>query len=220
MQLFSVYRYVSLLCIAWLIIINLSSFSSKRILMLPFTNSSHSMILHSVTSSLAARGHSVTVLWATEFSQKSITRYPNYTLLEFSMGITSDKLVKNLQVVQDNFAYPLNFSFLPISMGWLTKIKSYFEIASSMSRLGESISIISNWMCKALLSDYHLMAKLKEQHFDMALVDDNLFARCLYLIPYSLGALLILYEVFTSTNQNFCTCTESKKYCKTNVDSF
>ena len=68
----------------------MSNVSSKRILMLPFLNSSHAIILHAVASRLALRGHLVTVLWATEFSHKDITRYPKYTLIEFSMGITAE----------------------------------------------------------------------------------------------------------------------------------
>ena len=98
--------FASLLCIVSFF--ETSNVSSKRILMFPFINTSHAIILHAVASRLAVRGHSVTVLWATEFSHKAITQYPNYTLIEFSTGITADKLMENIRTIQDNFDNPNN----------------------------------------------------------------------------------------------------------------
>ena len=177
--------YCSLL---WIIsFFEMQNVSSKRILMLPFLNSSHAIILHAVASRLAVRGHSVTVLWTTEFSHRVITRYPNYTLIEFSTGITPDKLTENIRTVQENFANPNNVSMPTESMGWLKRLNNYIELFRSMSRFGESISTLANAVCRVILSDNNLLDRLKAQQFDIALVDDNFLARCIYLIPHTLG---------------------------------
>ena len=72
-------------------------------------------------------------------------------------------------------------------MGWLTRLNNYIEIFRSMSRFGESISTLANAVCRAILYDNHLLARLRAQQFNLALVDDNLLSRCIYLIPHSLG---------------------------------
>ena len=91
-------------------------------------------------SRLAVRGHLVTVLWATEFSHRDITRYPNYTLIEFSTGIMADNLMENIRTYQENFDNPNNVSIQTDSMGWLTRLNNYIEIFRSISRFGESRS--------------------------------------------------------------------------------
>jgi hypothetical protein len=165
--------YASLLFVS---VFEMSNVSSKRILMLPFMNSSHTIILHAVASRLALRGHLVTVLWATEFPHRDITRYPNYTLIEFSTGITAAKMMENSRTIQDNFANPNNVSMPTDLMGWL-RLNNYIEVFRSMSRYGESISTLANALCRAILYDNHLLAKLKAQKFDLALVDDSYLSR-------------------------------------------
>ena len=95
-------------------------------------------------------------LWATEFSNRAITRYPNYTLIEFSTGITEDNLMENIRTLQENFDNPNNVSMPTDSMGWLTSLTNYIEIFLSMSRFGESVSTLANAVCRAILYDNHL----------------------------------------------------------------
>lgn len=156
---------------------------------MPFINMSHSIIMNAIASRLAARGHSVSFLWASEFPLKAVTQHPNYTLIEFSTNMNSKELLGTFRAVLRHFESPENIS-LPFDpeTGWLTKLKSYLEIGGEMKHLGESVSVLSNAICKVVLSDYHLMARLREQHFDIALVDDFFCTRCLFLIPHSLGA--------------------------------
>ena len=184
----------SLLCL-WSLI-HLSFVSSKQILMVPFINTSHTIILHAVASRLAARGHSVSVLWTREFTQGAITGHPNFTLIEFSTRMKPDELAESCRAIHENFANPSNFSIpLGTEAGWLTRFKSYIEIGRSMNRLGESVSKVANAMCKAVLSDDRLMSRLQKQQFDIALVDDYFLTRCLFLIPHSLGT------------RTVCTCS-------------
>ena len=178
--------YVFLLCT--FLMLDLSCFvSSKRILIMPFLNTSHTIILHAVASRLAARGHSVTVLWTREFTQAAITRHPNFTLIEFSTRMKSEELAESFRMIQDNVANPPNVS-IPVETGLITKLSNYIEIGRSLMKLGESVSLIGNAICKTVLSDDHLMKRLREQQFDIALVDDFYLTRCLFLIPHSLGA--------------------------------
>lgn len=178
---------------------NLCVVSCKRILIVPYINSSHTIIIHAVASRLAARGHSVTVLWANEFTQGSITRHPNYTLFEFSIGMEFEELQEATRAVHEYYINPDNVSFpFATEMGLFTRIKNYLIIGRSMSKLGAGVSTIANLLCKAVLSDDHLMAKLREQHFDITLVDDFFVARCLYLIPRSLGT--VPYNVVSIYN--------------------
>ena len=99
--------------------------------MVPFVNTSHTIILHAVASRLAARGHSVSVLWTREFTQAAITSHQNYTLIEFSTRMKSDELAESYRAVHENFANPLNVSIpFGTETGWLTRFKSYIEIGS------------------------------------------------------------------------------------------
>lgn len=183
-------RSASLYLIFTLSLIAMSLVSCKRILMVPFLNTSHTIILHSVASRLASRGHSVTVLWASEFIQSSIIRHPNYTLIEFSMRMKPEEFEESVRAINDNFAKPLNVSLPSDSkMELLTRLKNYFEIGRSMNRLGQSVSKVANTVCKVVLSDEILISTLRNKQFDIALVDDFFLARCLLLIPNSLGVL-------------------------------
>ena len=159
--------------------------------MVPFLNTSHTIILHGVASRLAARGHSVSILWASEFTQAAITRHLNYTLIEFSTRMESGELAKNYRMMHDKVANPPNAS-LRVEPGWLTRLSDYIEIGLSLLNLGECSSLLGNAICKTVLSDANLMKKLREQQFDIALLDDFYLTRCLYLIPHSLGAHHIL----------------------------
>ena len=176
----------SLLCS--LSLFQLSIVSSKRILMVPFLNMSHTMMLHAVASRLAARGHSVSVLWTREFTQTAITGQHNYTLLEFTTRMKPDELAECYRALHDNYANPSNDS-IPIGeeLGWHTIFKKYIEIGRSLNRLGESVSRVANAVCKAVLLNDNLMRRLRARQFDIALVDDYFLTRCLFFIPYSLG---------------------------------
>ena len=201
-----IHSYVFLLC-TFLFLDRSFFVSSKRILMVPFLNTSHTIILHAVASRLAARGHSVTVLWAREFTQAAITRHPNFTLLEFSTRMKSEELAGSFRMMQDNVANPPNVS-IPLETGWLTKLNNYIKIGSSLMKLGESVSLLGNAICKTVLSDNHLMKRLREQQFDIALVDDFYLTRCLFLIPHSLGApykYLLIQLLLMSRLKFYCT---------------
>lgn len=181
---------ISLFCAICLI--NLHTFTCKRILILPFLNTSHTIILNAVASPLAARGHSVSFMWANEFTQRAISRHPNYTLLEFSTNMKPEELEEAVRAIHENFASPQKVSnpFRP-ETGWLSKLRNYFEMGRAGSRLGESVSKIANAVCKAVLSDKALMARLRDSRFDIALVDDFFLTRCLFLIPHLLGPVII-----------------------------
>lgn len=200
--------YTHLLCS--LLLINLVT--CKRILMVPFMNTSHTKILHVVASRLAARGHSVTVLWDSESSNRDIIRNPNYTLIEFSTRKKLGKPMESFESVLTDFANEQNnFTMPSAEMGWLTSFKNYMNIARSNTWLSKRVSSVANTMCKAVLSDAQLMDRLREQRFDIALVDDINFGGCLFLIPHSLGIiltksvfnLLILY-ICIRTNFQIC----------------
>ena len=173
-------------------LIHLSIVGGKRILMVPFVNTSHTTMLHAVASRLAARGHSVSILWTREFTQVSITSHPNYTLLEFSTRMKPDELAECYRELHENYANPPNTS-IPVEAetGWLAKFENFIKIGKSMNRLGQSVSRVANAVCKAVLSDDHLMRSLRDQQFDIALVDDYFLTRCLFLIPHSLGILKV-----------------------------
>lgn len=185
----------SLLCTLWLN--GLSSVSSKRILIVPFLNTSHTIILNAVASRLAARGHSVSVLWSSEFTQKAINQHPNYTLFKFSTNMNSEKLAETVRDLNEQFASPekANDVATPYitEAGLFTRIQSYFEMGREMSRAGETITKIANAVCRAVLSDELLLARLREQQFDIALVDDWYLARCLFLIPRALGSFVLIH---------------------------
>ena len=202
----------SLLCV--LSLIHLSIVSSKRILMVPFLNTSHTIILHAVASRLAARGHSVTVLWSREFTQGAITGHSNFTLLEFSTRMKPDELSESYRAVHEKFTNPSNVSIpFGTETGWLTRFKSYIEIGRSMNRFGESVSILANAVCKAIISNGHLMSKLREQQFDIALVDDFFLNRCLFLIPHSLGTTCIIHKFISNLSEglsNSATYSKNK----------
>ena len=75
----------------------------KRLLVLPFLNTSHTLKIHAVASRLSARGLSVTVLWAREFHQEAISRHTNYSLLEFPLSLPPDELAECWRATQENF---------------------------------------------------------------------------------------------------------------------
>ena len=59
--------------------------SSKRVLMVTSQFTSHVMIMQEVTSRLAERGNSISLLWAGDFQSLPLTRLTNYTLINVTM---------------------------------------------------------------------------------------------------------------------------------------
>ena len=184
--------FVNFLFVGLLLVSSAPDASCKRLLVLPFLNTSHTLIMHAVASRLSARGHSITVLWAHEFHQEAITRHTNYSLLEFPLSLQPDEIAECWRATQENFLSQQQLLSSQTHSGWLAKAANAIENGRVMIGRAGLISKMSNALCHQVLSDEQLMNKLRERWFDMALVDDFFFARCLFLIPHALGVLFLL----------------------------
>ena len=172
-----------------LLLLNQPSINCKRILLVPFLNTSHAIIMHAVATRLVARSHSIAILWAREFQQDAITEHANYTLIDFSIRIKSEELDETYRTLQDAFANQQNESLSAV--GWLESmptVGNIFKMVRRKHRFNAVMSGVANAMCNSVLSDERLMTSLRDQ-FDMAFVDDCYLSHCLYLIPHSLGIL-------------------------------
>ena len=172
----------------------ISSASGKRILVVPFLNTSHTLVMHTLTSRLLSRGHSISVLWAREFPQEAITRttrfsqHTNYSLLEFPLGLSPDELAECWRAAQENFLSQQQVDTALAHTGWFARAMSGFESGRATIRRAGLWSKIVNALCRAVLADERLMKRLRDSAFDIALVDDFFAARCFFLIPHALGA--------------------------------
>ena len=176
-----------------LLLIDPTIVSSKRILMVTSQFTSHVMIMQEVTSRLAERGHSVTLLWVGDFQTLPLTRLINYTLLNVPMRMKREELMEISLGFADAFADQLKISPLT-NLGrivWLEKLNNFFQVTRKRILLDDYAAKIINAECDSVLSDDSLMAILRGQ-FDMAFVDDIYPGHCLYIIPLKLGAVLFI----------------------------
>ena len=180
-------RLSSLLYLLVLIIIVDSSrfISAKRILVVPYTNVSHTIVIEAVMRRLAERGHEITVLWANDYPLDLITKNPHYKLIAFSLNMRSEfEWVQ--EVVQREFlndarrGADTDTSLLAGILG------AYTQMEAARVRASRAIEF-ANKYCQKVLSDSLIMNILRERRFDLALVDDFFVARCTYLIPHVLG---------------------------------
>ena len=176
-----------------LLLIDPTIVSSKRILMVTSQFTSHVMIMQEITSRLAERGHSVTLLWAGDFQALPLTRLINYTLLNVPMRMKPEEFMEISLGFVDAFAYQLRVS--PLTnlgrIGWLEKLNNFVQVTRQRLLLEDYAAKITNAECESVLSDDSLMARLRGQ-FDMAFVDDLHPGHCLYIIPLKLGAVLCI----------------------------
>ena len=59
--------------------------NKSKVLVLPFLNASHTLMLAAVADALASRDHSVTVLWPPNCKCSSITGNPSFHLFEYNL---------------------------------------------------------------------------------------------------------------------------------------
>ena len=174
----------------YLLVLNIIENSSrficaKRILVVPYTNVSHTIVIEAVMRRLAERGHELTVLWANDYPLDLITKNPHYKLIEFSLNMRSDfewvqEIVQREYLNDARRGDDTDKSLLAGMLGAYAQMKSGFVRASS--EIG-----FANKYCQMVLSDSRIMSTLREHRFDLALVDDFFVARCTYLIPHVLG---------------------------------
>ena len=159
---------------------------AKRILAVPFGNVSHTIIMEAVMRRLAERGHEVAVLWADDFLMHSITRNPLYELFEFSMNVSREEFQSIQDAVQNELLNEARRSRDTDSSltTWVLNIHEQINVAFSRSSL---VANAANKFCQRVLADGHLMKALNERKFDIALVDDFFFSRCIYLFPHVLS---------------------------------
>ena len=188
--------FVNFLFAGLLLVSSAPDASCKRLLVLPFLNTSHTLIMHAVASRLSARGHSVTFLWAREFHQEAITRHTNYSLLEFPLGLPPDELAECWRGTQENFLSQQQVDTALAHTGWFARAMSGLESGRATIRRAGLWSKIANALCRAVLADERLMKRLRDSVFDIALVDDFFATRCLFLIPHALST----YSVVTVFN--------------------
>lgn len=159
---------------------------AKRILVVPFANVSHTLIIEVVARRLAERGHEVSVLWATDFQMPAITRSTYFKLIEFSLKTSREEFESIQQAVQQEFLTEARRS-MEADKGVIETVLKAYEQTRSMIARTSLVAGASNRMCELVLSDGRLMSTLRERKFDIALVDDFFFSRCLYVIPQALG---------------------------------
>ena len=59
--------------------------NKSQVLVIPFLNASHTLMLAAVADALASRGHSVSVLWPSTCKCASITSNPSFHLFEYNL---------------------------------------------------------------------------------------------------------------------------------------
>ena len=159
---------------------------AKRILVVPFANVSHTLIVEAVMRRLAERGHEVTVLWANEFLMHTITHKPNYELIEFSMNMSREEAQSIQDAVQHEFLNEARRSMdTDRSLtAWVLNAHEQMRALFGRSSLAADAA---NKLCQSVLADGRLMKTLNEHKFDIALVDDFFYSRCIYLFPHVLS---------------------------------
>jgi hypothetical protein len=176
-----------------LLLIHPTMVSSKRILMVTSQFVSHLMVMQEITSRLAERGHSITLLWAGDFQTFPLTRLINYTLLNIPMKMKQEEFMEISLGLLDAYAHQLKVAPLT-NLGrieWLEKLNNFVQVNRQRLLLEDYGEKITNVICDSVLSNDSLIARLRGQ-FDMAFVDDLHFSRCLYIIPGKLGAVLCI----------------------------
>lgn len=169
---------------------------AKRILVVPYTNVSHTIVIEAVMRRLAERGHELFVLWANEYRMDLITRNPHYQLIEFSLNVSRSEFDSVRDLVQREFindarrAAGTETRFLA---GMLTAFKQMNAVFVRAFREIDS----ANKYCRNVLSDELLMRRLREHTFDLAIVDDFFVAHCTYLIPHALSMYLLLLILYS-----------------------
>ena len=158
---------------------------AKRILVVPYTNVSHTFVIEAVMRRLAERGHELTVLWANDFPLDLITKNPHYKLIEFSLNMRSEfEWVQKL--VERDFFDEARWSAEPEKSLLARMLRAYSQMKEVFVMVSSQIDF-ANKYCQMVLSDSRIMSTLREHRFDLAIVDDFPVARCTYLIPHVLG---------------------------------
>ena len=126
-----------LLVVILVLVIAISRASCKHILMVPFMNTSHTLVMHSMASRLSARGHSISVLWAREFPQEVITRTSrfsqdtNYSLFEFPLGLPPDELADCWRAAQEEFLSQQEVDTSQVRTGFFARAINGLELGRS-----------------------------------------------------------------------------------------